>query len=133
MPKVWTNVRNFQCCRILLICTFFQINPTKTCESVCQELASRVNMQPHLLCLEEVICNESLRRPLHYKERLFDCVLRWSYWDEVDRKNNYLLLTPNNIVREILPLVINFLQNSQISIYVVVSYNRLVVISCMYL
>ncbi|KAK7590403.1 hypothetical protein V9T40_002016 [Parthenolecanium corni] len=80
------------------------INPTKTCESVCQELASRVNMQPHLLCLEEVICNESLRRPLHYKERLFDCVLRWSYWDEVDRKNNYLLLTPNNIVREILPL-----------------------------
>ncbi|XKL63586.1 hypothetical protein PGB90_005950 [Kerria lacca] len=80
------------------------IDPNKTCESVCRELASKMNVEPHLLCLHEVICNDSLTRPLHYKERVLDSVLRWGYWDEIDRKNNYLLLSTNNVIQEIFPL-----------------------------
>lgn len=82
-----------------------QIDPNKTCESACKELAPRLNTQAHLLCLHEVICNDSLSRPMHYKERILDSVLRWGYWDEADRKNNYLLLSTSNIVRDVLPLV----------------------------
>lgn len=50
--------------------------------------------------LEEVICNDSMRRVVHIDEVVLDVVLRWSYWDEDDRKNNYLLVKRNKILHD---------------------------------
>lgn len=80
------------------------IDPNKCCQSVCEELAPKMKAEPHQLCLQEVICNEALMRPMHHSERVLDTVLRWGYWDEADRKDNYLLLSANSIIREVYPL-----------------------------
>lgn len=50
--------------------------------------------------LEEVICNDSMRRTVHIDEVVLDVVLRWSYWDEDDRKHNYLVVTQNKILHD---------------------------------
>lgn len=59
----------------------------------------------YLLCLEEVICNESMSRPLHHTERILDTVLRWGYWDDIDRKDNMLVLRRNDLFQQVAPLV----------------------------
>lgn len=53
-----------------------------------------MNLQVHELILEEVILNGRLTRPVHHSEKVLEVVLRWSYWDEIDRKDNYLVLVP---------------------------------------
>lgn len=50
--------------------------------------------------LEEVICNESMRRIVHNDETVLDVVLRWGYWDEDDRKDNYLVVKENSALHE---------------------------------
>lgn len=50
--------------------------------------------------LEEVICNDTMRRIVHIDEVVLDVVLRWSYWDEDDRKNNYLIVKENKILHD---------------------------------
>lgn len=48
--------------------------------------------------LEEVICGDSMTRIIHIEEFVLDVVLRWGYWDEMDRKDNYLLVKENKIL-----------------------------------
>ncbi|XP_071446305.1 uncharacterized protein RhoGAP15B [Hetaerina americana] len=50
--------------------------------------------------LEERILGSALTRPLHPMERVLDVVLRWGYWDDVDRKDNLLALTPSTLLLE---------------------------------
>lgn len=50
--------------------------------------------------LEEVVCNESMRRIVHIDEIVLDVVLRWGYWDEDDRKDNYLLVRDNKTLQD---------------------------------
>lgn len=77
-----------------------QLNPNKTSSDVCIELSEKAKTESHLLMLEEVICNESMRRIVHKDEIVLDVVLRWGYWDEEDRKDNYLLIKENGILQE---------------------------------
>lgn len=60
-----------------------------------------MKLSAHQITLNEVILNDSLERPLHHSERVFDIVLRWSYWPEADRKNNYLVVKPIKTIHEI--------------------------------
>lgn len=72
-----------------------QLTPSKTSSDVCIELCEKANSESHLLMLEEVVCGEALRRVVHVDEVVLDVVLRWGYWDEEDRKDNYLLVKEN--------------------------------------
>ncbi|CAK1588482.1 unnamed protein product [Parnassius mnemosyne] len=82
-------------------CYQVTLTPNKTSADVCIELCEKANMESHLLMLEEIICNDSMRRIVHLDEIVFDVVLRWGYWDEEDRKDNYLLVRENKILHEI--------------------------------
>ncbi|XP_026747515.1 arf-GAP with Rho-GAP domain, ANK repeat and PH domain-containing protein 2 [Trichoplusia ni] len=81
-------------------CYQISLTPNKTSSDVCIELCEKAKSESHLLMLEEVICNESMRRVVHIDEVVLDVVLRWSYWDEDDRKNNYLLVKRNKILHD---------------------------------
>lgn len=50
--------------------------------------------------LEEVICNGAMRRIVHLDEIVLDVVLRWGYWDEEDRKDNYLVVRENKTLHD---------------------------------
>lgn len=58
-------------------------------------------LQPFAVTLFENILNGDLRRPLHFSERVFDIVIRWSYWPEADRKHNVLQLQPMGYMRDV--------------------------------
>lgn len=77
------------------------MHPHKTAEEVCKELTFKTTNPIHSLSLEEVICNGHLIRPLHHSEKVLDTVLRWSYWDELDRKENCLVLTKNDLFQQV--------------------------------
>lgn len=77
------------------------LTPTKTVYDVCKELSMKLKKEPHDVTLSEMILNGQLQRPLHYKEKVFDIVLKWSYWPESDRKNNYLQLAPIRYLKEV--------------------------------
>lgn len=77
------------------------ISPTKTAFDVCKELAGRMKLSTHQVTLYEVVLNGSLRRPLHHEEKVFDAILKWSYWPEEDKKNNYLVVAPIDILKEV--------------------------------
>ena len=47
------------------------------------------NTEHHML--HEVILEEGLCRPMHYKDVVFDCILKWGSWPEEYRKHNYLI------------------------------------------
>ncbi|XP_072930804.1 arf-GAP with Rho-GAP domain, ANK repeat and PH domain-containing protein 2 [Epargyreus clarus] len=81
-------------------CHQIALTPNKTSEDVCIELCEKAKSESHLLMLEEVICNESMRRIVHVDEIVLDVVLRWGYWDEEDRKDNYLLVRENKILHD---------------------------------
>ncbi|KAI4471292.1 rho gtpase activating protein at 15b isoform c [Holotrichia oblita] len=70
------------------------IGPQKTAYEICCELASKINLPVHELILEELVLNENLIRPIHYTEKVLDIVLKWGYWDDADRKDNCLILSP---------------------------------------
>lgn len=64
------------------------------------ELCEKAQMESHLMMIEEVICNDSMRRIVHKDEIVLDIVLRWSYWDENDRKENYLIIKNNKLLHD---------------------------------
>lgn len=70
-----------------------QIGPQKLAADICMELSEKMKVPANELQLEELVLNHSLRRPVHYSEKVLDVVLRWGYWDEADRKDNCLVLT----------------------------------------
>lgn len=77
------------------------LTPTKTVHDICKELAPKINREAYAVTLSEIILNGTLQRPLHHSEKVFDIVLKWSYWPEADRKDNYLRLTPIKFMKEI--------------------------------
>ncbi|XP_066157083.1 arf-GAP with Rho-GAP domain, ANK repeat and PH domain-containing protein 1 isoform X1 [Euwallacea fornicatus] len=66
------------------------IGPQRTAYEVCLEISETINTPVHKIILEETVLGDRLTRPLHHTEKVLDVVLRWSYWDECDRKDNYL-------------------------------------------
>ncbi|XP_050076015.1 uncharacterized protein LOC126563382 [Anopheles maculipalpis] len=77
------------------------VNPTKTAADICKELASKTKHPWYKLTLYEVIANDTLVRPIHYSEKVLEIVVRWTYWDEADRKNNYLTLKPTTTLNDV--------------------------------
>lgn len=89
------------------------MGPSRTAYEICKELCCHTKLQVHELVLEEVILKNKLIRPIHHEEKVrfyfkfnpsfdfyllyfqvLDVVLKWGYWDEQDRKDNYLTLAP---------------------------------------
>lgn len=77
------------------------LTPTKTVNDICKELAPKLNRESFAVTLSEIILNDTLQRPLHHNDKVFDIVLKWSYWPEADRKNNYLRLTPIQFMKDV--------------------------------
>lgn len=77
------------------------LTPNKTVNDICKELAPKIHREAFDVTLDEIILNDTLQRPLHHSEKVFDVVLKWSYWPEADRKNNYLRLRPMKFMKEI--------------------------------
>ncbi|XP_045464625.1 arf-GAP with Rho-GAP domain, ANK repeat and PH domain-containing protein 2 [Harmonia axyridis] len=69
------------------------IGPNKTALEVCNELSSKVNLQVYEMILEEVVVDGHLSRPIHHSEKILEVVLNWGYWDEGDRKDNYIVIS----------------------------------------
>lgn len=57
------------------------------------------------IMLQEFVLGGSLSRPLHPLERVMEVVLRWGDWDEVDRRDNQLVLAPCIFYAEIRAMV----------------------------
>lgn len=77
------------------------LTPNKTVNDICKELAIHMKREAFTLTLSEFVLNDTLQRPLHHSEKVFDIVLKWSYWPEADRKNNYLRLRPAKFMKEV--------------------------------
>lgn len=77
------------------------LTPNKTVQDICRELAPKMKREAFSLTLSEIILNGTLQRPLHHSEKVFDIVLKWSYWPEADRKNNFLRLRPTKFMKEV--------------------------------
>lgn len=77
------------------------LTPTKTVNDICKELAPKLNRESFAVTLSEIILNDTLQRPLHHNDKVFDIVLKWSYWPEADRKNNYLRLAPIQFMKDV--------------------------------
>ncbi|KAL4717516.1 hypothetical protein ACJJTC_000665 [Scirpophaga incertulas] len=92
--KVWIYVNDRNCCHQITL------TPNKTSADICIELCEKAKVESHLLMLEEVVCGDSMRRIVHIDEIVLDVVLTWGYWDEEDRKDNYLVVTENKILNE---------------------------------
>ncbi|XP_026500877.2 arf-GAP with Rho-GAP domain, ANK repeat and PH domain-containing protein 2 [Vanessa tameamea] len=92
--KAWIYIHDRNTCHQVAL------TPNKTSSDICIELCEKSKMESHLLMLEEVICNDSMRRVVHIDEIVLDVVLRWGYWDEEDRKDNYLVVKENKILHE---------------------------------
>lgn len=93
--KTWIYVHDRNTCYQVAL------TPNKTSSDICIELCEKAKTESHHLMLEEVICNESMRRIVHIDEFVLDVVLRWSYWDEDDRKHNYLVVKENKLLYDI--------------------------------
>ncbi|KAL1130714.1 hypothetical protein AAG570_011955 [Ranatra chinensis] len=85
-------------------CVNISVGPNCEAGNICKDLSSRTEFSCHELCLTETILGGSLSRPLHHTELVLDTVLRWVHWDPADCKDNYLVLTPNIVFREIIPI-----------------------------
>ncbi|CAK1554623.1 unnamed protein product [Leptosia nina] len=81
-------------------CHHVALTPNKSSSDLCIELSEKAQMESHLMMIEEVICNDSMRRIVHKDEIVLNVVLRWSYWDEEDRKENYLIIKNNKILHD---------------------------------
>lgn len=73
---------------------------------MCSELASHLSLHAHQVALCEVVLAGALKRYLHHSEKVLDSVLRWGYWDEPDRAQNFLVLVPNTNLQELNSMVI---------------------------
>ncbi|XP_039429215.1 uncharacterized protein LOC120412693 isoform X2 [Culex pipiens pallens] len=78
------------------------LTPTKTASDICKELAGKTPYQWYQLTLFEVIGDGALVRPVHYSEKALESVLRWTYWEEADRKSNYLAVRPNTLLNDVI-------------------------------
>lgn len=85
-------------------CVHITVGPQKLAGEVCIDLAKKINVPSHELVLQEVVCNGQMIRFLHHTEKVLDTILRWSYWDECDRKDNCLILMKNEALKEVVPL-----------------------------
>lgn len=99
-PKAAGDLRTWVYVHDKSTCYQITLTPNKTSSDVCIELCEKAKSESHLLMLEEVICNDTMRRIVHIDEVVLDVVLRWSYWDEDDRKNNYLIVKENKILHD---------------------------------
>ncbi|KAF9817206.1 hypothetical protein SFRURICE_013994, partial [Spodoptera frugiperda] len=99
-PKAAGDLRTWVYVHDKSTCYQITLTPNKTSSDVCIELCEKAKSESHLLMLEEVICNDTMRRIVHIDEVVLDVVLRWSYWDEDDRKHNYLLVKENKILHD---------------------------------
>lgn len=86
-------------------CVNVTVGPQKLCHEVCSELASHLSLHAHQVALREVVLAGALKRYLHHSERVLESVLRWGYWDEPDRAQNFLELVPNNALQELNSMV----------------------------
>lgn len=84
---------------------FSQVGPQKLCNEVCSELASHLSLHAHQVALCEFVLGGALKRYLHHSEKVLDTVLRWGYWDEADRAQNFLVLVPNTVFQELQSVV----------------------------
>ncbi|KAI5640870.1 rhoGAP domain-containing protein [Phthorimaea operculella] len=73
-------------------CYQVALTPSKTAGEVCVELCQKAGLESHQLMVEEVVLAGALRRAVHVDEPLLQVVLRWGYWDDADRRDNYLLV-----------------------------------------
>lgn len=71
------------------------LGPNKTAAELCQELGNKAGMQVYEMVLEESVLDGNLTRPIHHSEKVLDIILKWSNWDELDRKNNCIII--NNL------------------------------------
>ncbi|XP_047040592.1 arf-GAP with Rho-GAP domain, ANK repeat and PH domain-containing protein 2 [Helicoverpa zea] len=99
-PKAAGDLRTWVYVLDKSTCHQITLTPNKTSSDICIELCEKAKTESHLLMLEEVICNDSMRRIVHIDEIVLDVVLRWSYWDEDDRKHNYLVVTQNKLLHD---------------------------------
>ncbi|XP_058445172.1 uncharacterized protein LOC131426451 [Malaya genurostris] len=77
------------------------ITPTKTASDICKELAAKAGSEWYRLTLYEVIADGALIRPIHYSERALEIVLRWTYWEDADRKTNFLAIRPTTTLNDV--------------------------------
>lgn len=77
------------------------VTPTKTAYEICREVAPKMQLATHQITLYEFILNGSLKRPLHHDTKVFDVILNWSYWTEDDRKHNFLMVKPINLLNDL--------------------------------
>ncbi|XP_039287667.1 uncharacterized protein LOC111058843 [Nilaparvata lugens] len=85
-------------------CVQVTVNPLRLSGDICAALSDKTPHPPHRLCLVETVLDGALTRPLHHSERVLESVLRWSYWDDADCKNNCLVLAENTLFEEVMPL-----------------------------
>lgn len=86
-------------------CVQVTVNPLRLSGDICAALSDKLPQTDcSRLCLVETVLDGALTRPLHHSERVLESVLRWSYWDDVDCKNNCLVLAENTLFQEVVPL-----------------------------
>ncbi|XP_053623664.1 arf-GAP with Rho-GAP domain, ANK repeat and PH domain-containing protein 2 [Plodia interpunctella] len=100
-PKAAGDLRTWIYVHDRNTCHQIALTPSKTCSDICIELCEKAGTYSHLLMLEEIVCENSMRRIIHKDEILLDVVLRWGYWDEEHIKDNYLLLSENTVLQQI--------------------------------
>ncbi|GJQ71130.1 hypothetical protein Trydic_g1034 [Trypoxylus dichotomus] len=74
-------------------CYNVEVGLHKTAKDICEELSVKIDLPSNKLILEESILNGQLTRPIHYDEKVLDIVMRWTNWEEVDKKDNYLIIS----------------------------------------
>ncbi|KAJ1523578.1 hypothetical protein ONE63_001425 [Megalurothrips usitatus] len=99
--RVWVHIGSKDSGKVVHV----TVGPQKSCSEVCSELASHLSLHAHQTTLCEVVLGGSLKRYLHHSEKILDSVLRWGYWDEPDRAQNFLVLVPNTPLQELNSLV----------------------------
>ncbi|KAK3909307.1 Arf-GAP with Rho-GAP domain, ANK repeat and PH domain-containing protein 2 [Frankliniella fusca] len=99
--RVWIHIGSKDSGKVVHV----TVGPQKSCHEVCSELASHLSLHAHQATLCEVVLNGALKRYLHHSEKVLDSVLRWGYWDEPDRSNNYLVLVANTIFQELSSII----------------------------
>lgn len=95
--RIWIHIGSKDSGKVVNV----TVGPQKSCHEVCSELASHLSLHAHQVALSEVILSGALKRYLHHSEKVLDSVLRWGYWDEPDRANNFLVLVPNTVLQEL--------------------------------
>ncbi|CAG7726258.1 unnamed protein product, partial [Allacma fusca] len=80
------------------------LTPTATAQSIVEHIISNhCKRSGDNLSLHEVILGKHLERPLFPSERVVETVLRWSIWEEDEKRTNYLILKKNTLYPALLP------------------------------